>query len=165
MNDDPIDLPMRRPRTLPMTRAGTEVVASPRPGTIATSALVAQPKLTPQQFVTVVEHGTRVAEGVLTIANGLVEISRIKAQSAANVSEIRERSLALERAMHAETDRLLGERKHIRTRGQAAVAVINSVLSQIPESDQASRQLALQQLPKLVEAVTAAGDSNVPPQS
>lgn len=160
MKNDPIELPIRNTK-VPATRPSTPTGKPPNQ-VPATVSMNRQP-LTTQEFTSLVENTTKVAGGVLSIVKDIVEISRIQAQSNANVDDIRERSLAIERTMRAETERLLVERKGIRTRGEAAVAIINSVLGQIPESDQASRQLALEKLPELVKlAARSTSDSESP---
>lgn len=65
--------------------------------------------------------------------------------------------------MRAATDRLMAERKEIRTRGEAAVAIIDSVLSKIPENDQTSRQLALEKLTGMVTLIVGKQYSEPPP--
>ncbi len=157
MKNDPIDLPMRKTKV-----PGTSTAKQPTQE--LTTDPLSRPALTSQEFTSIIENTTKVAGGVLSIVKDIVEISRIQAQSNANVDDIRERSLAIERTMRVETERLLVERKGIRTRGEAAVSIINSVLGQIPESDQASRQLALEKLPELVKLAARSTSDSVPPQ-
>ncbi len=149
MNKDPMDLPVRRINSTPAVRPGIQ--------------LVPHATLKNEHITALVETGGKVAEGVMSIAKDLVEISRIKAESHAEVAGIEARSHAMVSSLRAETERLMAERKGIRTRGEAAVALIKAVLKAIPESDHATRQIAIASLNQLVATVVATNNSS--PQS
>lgn len=146
MSNDPMDLPVRRVNSTPVVRPDAQ--------------LVPRVSLKEQQVSSLIETGGKVAEGVMSIAKDLVDISRIKAESEAEVAGIEARSFAMVAALRAETERLMVVRKGIRTRGEAAVNVIKSVLENIPESDQASRQSAIALLNQLVATVVSENTSS-----
>lgn len=149
MNKDPIDLPVRRVNSNSTVRLDF-IPASRIP-------------LNSNQVSSLIEKGGKVADGVMSIAKELVDISRIKAESQAEVAGIEARSHAMVAALRAETERLMEDRKGIRTRGEAAVALIKAVLEAIPESDHATRQIAIIRLNQLVATVVS--PHNISPQS
>lgn len=157
MSNDPADLPMRATKPLAnRPNVPTVLISARDPTTVPTQGN--RPALTNEQFTTLVERGATAIAGAFEIAKMLVETQRIQVQSLATVNEIRARSDAFERAMQAETDRLLVERKNIRTRGEAAALLITSVMSLIPEGDQTSRQLALEKLGEWIKCAARASE-------
>ncbi|MBN3787219.1 hypothetical protein [Burkholderia sp. Ac-20353] len=149
MSDDSMDLPARRPATVPAERPG--VPAARRGG------------LTEQQADVLIGGGVRVAENVTTILTNITEIVRIRADSQAQIDQIAARSNAVREAFRAEVERLSAMRETIVTRGDTAVKLIREVLSSIPESDPQSRQQAMEMLTKMVEMIVAdPGASSVP---
>lgn len=145
MSKDPLDLPVRRTST-PLTQHGN---AFPKERT----------RFTEQQMDMLVQSGTRVAEGVVSIAQSLMEIAQIRAVSAADVANIQARSEGMVKLLRAETEQLMENRKSIRTRGEAASLVIEQVMKNIPEADTESRKQALSLLPQLVQAVVTSSEA------
>lgn len=151
MSKDPLDLPVRR---------------SPNPVAQPGHAFPARrSRLSEKQMDTLVESGARTMEGVVSIANGLVEIAQIRAQSNAEVAGIEARSDAMAKVMRAEVERLMAERKNIRTRGEAAALVIEQVMKGIPEADGDARRQALSILPQLVRDVVAPDEGQAGPRT
>lgn len=149
MSDDSMDLPARRPATVPAERSGTP--ATGRGG------------FTEQQVDALIAGGTQAAKNMLTIATNLSEIAKIRANSQAQVDQIEARTRQIREAFSAEVERLSVMRDTIVTRGDTAVKLIREVLAGIPESDPQSRQQALEMLTKMVEVVVAdPGASSVP---
>lgn len=151
MNKDPLDLPVRRPSG-PVTQPGHTLPAG-------------RPRLTEKQMDAVVQSGAKAVEGVVSIASGLVEIAQIRARSGAEVAGIEARSEAMAKVMRAEVERLMAERKSIRTRGEAAACVIEQVMKGIPEADADARRQALSILPQLVRDVVAPNEGPAGSQS
>ncbi|WP_156814554.1 hypothetical protein [Burkholderia lata] len=149
MSDDSMDLPGRRPATVPAERSGTP--ATGRGG------------FTESQVDGLIAGGTQAAANMLTIATNLSEIAKIRANSQAQVDQIEARTRQVREAFRAEVERLSVMRDTIVTRGDTAVKLIREVLAGIPESDPQSRQQALEMLTKMVEVVVAdPGASSVP---
>jgi len=145
MSKDPLDLPVRR---------------TPTPATPSENRLPAdRTRFTEQQVDTIVQSGARVAEGVVSIASGLMEIAHIRAQSAADVANIQARSEAMVKVLRAETEQMMVNRKSIRTRGEAAALVIEQVMKCIPEGDTEARRQALSMLPQLVRDVVVPSEA------
>jgi hypothetical protein len=138
-----IDLPMR----LPQSR-------SPAPDRLAKQTDHSI-RLNKKQVSSLIESGAKITEGILSIAGGIVDIARIKAESETEVAGIDARSRALVNVLRAETEHLMESNKGIRNRGEAAALVIRSVMESIPESDSIARQHAIDQLPDLVRQVIA----------
>lgn len=143
MSKDPMDLPIRRPSNQTVVHPG------------ASSGRV---RLNEQQVTTLVDSGAKVAEGLVSIAKDIVDIARINTQSRAEVAGIEARSRAMVDVLRAETERILASRKGVRSRGEAAALVIRTVMETIPESDHASRQLAIAKLTELVGQVVSTQD-------
>ncbi|AIO37598.1 hypothetical protein DM40_5763 [Burkholderia cenocepacia] len=149
MSGDSMDLPARRPATVPAERTGT-----PTTGRGA---------FTERQVDALIAGGTQAASNVLTIVANVSEIAKIRANSEAQVDQIEARTRQVREAFRAEVERLSAVRDTIVTRGDTAVKLIREVLAGIPESDQQSRRQALEMLTKLVEVVVAdSGASSVP---
>lgn len=145
MSKDPLDLPVRRMPTA-VTPSGSRLPARTT-------------RFTEQQMDTIVQSGARVAEGVVSIASGLVEIAHVRAQSAADVANIQARSEAMVRVLRAETEQMMANRKSIRTRGEAAALVIEQVMKCIPEADTEARRQAVSMLPQLIRDVVAPSEA------
>jgi hypothetical protein len=139
-----MDLPIRRPSSQTIVHSG----ASP----------TGRVRLNDQQVSTLVDSGAKATEGMVSIAKDIVEIARINAQSRAEVAGIEARSRGMVDVLRAETDRVLASRKGIRSRGEAAALVIRTVMETIPESDHASRQLAIEKLTEVVGQVVSTQD-------
>ena len=149
MSGDSMDLPARRPATVPAERTGT-----PTNGRGA---------FTERQVDALIAGGTQAASNVLTIVANVSEIAKIRANSEAQVDQIEARTRQVREAFRAEVERLSAMRDTIVTRGDTAVKLIREVLAGIPESDQQSRRQALEMLTKMVEVVVAdSGASSVP---
>lgn len=151
MSKDPLDLPVRRP-------SGTVTQREHMPP-------AGRPRLTEKQMDAVVQSGAKVMEGVASIASGLVEIAQIRARSGAEVAGIEARSDAMAKVMRAEVERLMAERKGVRTRGEAAARVIEQVMKGIPEADAEARRQALSILPQLVRDVVSPNEGPAGSQS
>ncbi len=148
MTKDPLNLPIRRINSSAVTRPDAQT-----PHRISLSG---------EQVSSLIETGGKVAEGAMSIAKDLVEISRIKAESGAEVAGIEARTHAMVAALRAETERLMAVRKGIRTRGEVAVDVIKSILTNIPESDHVTRQLAISSLNQLVATIISENNTSLP---
>lgn len=151
MSDDSMDLPARRPATVPAERPGTPAMR--RGG------------LTEQQVDVLIAGGTQAAANVVTIVANLSEIAKIRANSQAQVEQIDAHSRAVREAFRAEVERLSVMRDTIVTRGDTAVKLIREVLAGIPESDPQSRQHALEMLTKMIEVVVADPGATTVPRS
>jgi hypothetical protein len=139
MSNNIIDLPMRVNKTQSLSPQHKKHVPAVR--------------LNNEQVNTLIDSGTRIADGILSIAKDIVDIARINAESNARVAEIEARSHALVNALRAETDYLMESNKGIRTRGEAAALIIRTVLEHIPEADSVARQRAIDQLYNLIKIV------------
>lgn len=144
MSKDPLDLPVRHSPATVIHRES--------------SLPEGRTRLTDRQMNTLVDSGAKVVDGALSIASGLLEIAHIRAQSAADVANIEARSEAIVKVLRAETEKMMANRKSIRTRGEAAVLVIEQVMKYIPETDAEARSQALRMLPQLVRDVLASSD-------
>jgi hypothetical protein len=138
MNDDSMDLPVRRTDNVPATRAGQV------PST--------QTRFSEKQVDAMITHGAKVLESAASIARDLTEIARVRATSEAEVTVIEARTRALRELVRGEVDRLDAMRQTIGKRGDVAVQIIQAVLPQIPESD---RLNAMEELRKMIDSAIA----------
>ncbi|WP_442809186.1 hypothetical protein [Trinickia soli] len=150
MSEDSMDLPTRGATKLPVARS--EALTKQRSG------------LTERHVDVLVDSGANLLACAGSIAKDLVEIARIRAESEAEVERIEARSRAIREAFRAEVDRLGAMRDIIGSRGDAAAKLIREVLTHIPESDQVSRQRAIEMLTKMIDSVVADKGPSFGPQ-
>ncbi|MEY4766653.1 MAG: hypothetical protein RI907_3326 [Pseudomonadota bacterium] len=147
MSRDPMDLPVRQGAV-----TVRPVEKLPAPATASNRNL----KLNEQHVTALVNTGTEVAQGVLSIAKDVVDIMRIRQSAQAEVAVIDARTRAVVDALRAETAKLLEVHNGVRVRGEVATQVIRTVLDAIPEAD---RLAALAHLNDLVAKALDTGDS------
>lgn len=136
MSDDFIDLPMR-------STPATTTSSTPVPATRV------------QQAATLIDSGTNAIQAIAPIAQGVVEIWRIKQQSQADVAQIEAKSRAVCDALHAETNRLMVMKDTITTRGQAASALVRAVMQDLHRLDPVAQKGVVDTLTQLVATVVA----------
>ncbi len=97
-----------------------------------------------------------------TLVAGYVEINRIRAEAAADVTRIEARTRAIEASMAAEVNRLVAERGVVESRGEVIirlVGVITEQLRAVPVDDPAARRAVIDNLPRLAEMAFGLGNA------
>ncbi|WNC92147.1 hypothetical protein RI103_28125 [Paraburkholderia sp. FT54] len=145
--NDPMDLPSRGVAKTPDAR--TDASIAPRS------------KLTERQLDVIVDSGAQ----LVSIAAGVMDIVKIKAQTQHEVAQIEARSRAVREAIRGEIERMEAARETIVTRGDVAIKLTRAVLQDFTEYDSATRQLALETLTKLVDSAINAKDAEAAPKS
>ena len=107
--------------------------------------------LTEKQKDKVLDIAGDVAVGVVDVVKGLVEISKIRANSKAAVDKIEAETRKIQTTLDANI-RILQERnKGIQDRSVFVRGLVQDILKGIPDHDNVSRRVALEQLPEMIE--------------
>ena len=145
--NDPMDLPSRSVVKTPDAR--TDAIIAPRT------------KLTERQIDVIVDSGAQ----LVSIAAGVMDIVKIKAQTQHEVAQIEARSRAVREAIQGEIERMEAVRETITTRGDVALKLTRAVLQDFADYDSTTRQLALETLTKLVDSAINEKGAGAAPKS
>jgi hypothetical protein len=121
------------------------------PATTASNTPVPVTKM--QQAATLIDSGANAIQAIAPIAQGVIDIWRIKQQSQADVAQIEAKSRAVCDALHAETSRLMVMKDTITTRGQAATELMRVVMQDLHRLDPVAQKGVVDTLTQMIATV------------
>ena len=153
-DDDIIDLPVTTSNRLPTPQDTPAAVIQTERGGI---------KLTEEQVAELVHTGAKAAGDLTEIGKSIVDIVRIREQSAAKVDEIEAQTRQVVAMLDRQIEAMKAQHEDLVTRGEISIALVRDLtrmLATIPVDDAATRQAAVAMIPDLAEKTFAIRDKS-----
>jgi hypothetical protein len=133
---------------LPPAKKGAVQIIPPR------QQVEKSPRLNEKQMDQLLDGTFQMVSGALSLAKDWMEIERIRETADADVARIDAETRRIVEQIKAEAEMIAKQGDATLKRGQAAAAVIDAILKNIPESDTTARARIIDMLPSLIADAT-----------